>query len=119
MKKISNYFLMATVFVMTSVPAFAKNQEICNLLDNLRGVINTLRTLAFLGAMFLLMDWAWNYIKDPSKATKDDMKEKGIGLLVGFFLLFGVGLILHLAGSNVVTDFFDCGVDQWLTNIKK
>ena len=109
MKKISNYFLMASVFVMASVPAFA-DEAVCNLIKGLRPVINTLRTLAFIGAAFVLMDWAWGYIKG-GKAEMKDIETKGIGLLVGFFLLFGVGLILQFVGSNSGSEFFNCPVD--------
>ena len=116
MKKISKYWLMASVFIMTNLPAFADG--VCDLLNKLEGVINTLRALAFIGAVFLLMDWAWGYIKDPSKATKDDMKDKGVGLLVGFFLLFGVGVILTLLKSNLAADVFGCDNLEWLTKLK-
>ena len=109
MKKVSNYFLMASVFVMANVPAFAED-GVCKLITGLKPVINTLRTLAFVGAAFLLMDWAWGYIKDPGKATKDDMKDKGVGMLVGFFLLFSVGLILQFVGSTTGAEFFNCDV---------
>ena len=109
MKKISKYWLTVSVLVMTNLPAFADG--VCDLLEKLSGVINTLRALAFIGAVFLLMDWAWGYIKDPSKATKDDMKDKGVGLLVGFFLLFGVGVILTLLKSNLAADVLGCNFD--------
>lgn len=117
MKKISNYLLMASVFIMANVPAFAES-GVCELLHKLEGVINTLRTLAFIGAVFLLMDWAWGYIKDPGKATKDDMKDKGVGLLVGFFLLFGVGVILSLINGSLGDSLFGCQNVGFLDQIK-
>ena len=110
MKKISNYFLAASVFVMANVPAFAES-AVCPLIRELKPIINILRTLAFVGAAFLLMDWAWGYIKDPSKATKDDMKDKGVGLLVGFFLLFGVGFILQFVSSTGGQESLGCIVE--------
>lgn len=116
MKKISNYFLAASVFVMANVPAFA-DDGVCKLIDGLKPVINTLRTLAFIGAAFLLMDWAWGFMKDPDKATKDDMKNKGVAMLVGFFLLFAVGLMLQFVGSNSGSEFFDCDI-KFLGGIK-
>lgn len=107
--KISKYFLIVTTFVMANVPAFAEGPA-CELIRELDGVIKTLRTLAFIGAAFILMDIAWGYIKDPSKVTKDDIKDKGIGLFVGFFLLFGVGFVLQFVGSNAGKEYFDCVV---------
>lgn len=112
MKKISKYFLIATTFIMANVPAFAagENKAVCDLINSLKPVINVLRTLAFVGAAFILMDWAWTYIKDPSKVTKDDLKDKGIGMFVGFFLLFGVGMILQFVGSTKGAGYFNCVV---------
>lgn len=111
MKKISNYFLAASVFVMTSVPAFAET-AVCKLINDLKPIINTLRTLAFVGAAFVLMDWAWGFIQ-KGEVGKEDLKNKGVGMLVGFFLLFGVGILLHFVGSKGGASFFECNVD-WL-----
>ncbi len=108
--KISKYFLIVTTFVMANMPAFAaENTGACKLIEDLKPIIQTLRTLAFVGAAFVLMGWAWDMIKDPEKeATKDKIKDKGIGLLVGFFLLFGVGMILQFVGSSAGADYFGC-----------
>lgn len=112
MKKISNYFLAASVFVMANMPAFADESAVCKLINDLKPIINTLRTLAFVGAAFVLMDWAWGFIK-AGKVEKSDLQDKGIGMLVGFFLLFGVGMLLHFVGSKGGASFFECNVD-WL-----
>ncbi len=113
MKKISNYFLAASVFVMANVPAFAAEETaVCKLINDLKPIINTLRTLAFVGAAFVLMDWAWGFIQ-KGEVGKDDLKNKGVGMLVGFFLLFGVGILLHFVGSKGGASFFECNVD-WL-----
>lgn len=99
MKKISNYFLMASVFVMANMPMAFAADPVCDLLGKLKPVINTLRTLAFVGAAFILMDWAWGYIK-AGKVEKKDLEEKGIGMFVGFFLLFGVGILLQFVTNG-------------------
>ena len=107
-KKISKYFLIATTFVMANLPAFAaENQGACDLIKSLKPVIQTLRTLAFIGAAFVLMDWAWGFIQ-KGEVGKDDLKNKGIGMFVGFFILFGVGLILQFVGSTAGADYFGC-----------
>lgn len=108
MKKISNYFLMASVFVMANVPAFA-DDGVCDLITGLKPIINTLRTLAFIGAAFVLMNWAWEFIKG-GKAEMGDIEKKGIGMLVGFFLLFAVGIILQFVGSGSGAEFFGCDI---------
>ena len=112
-KKISKYFLIVTTFVMANLPAFAaENQGACDLIKSLKPVIQTLRTLAFIGAAFVLMDWAWGWIKG-GKVEKDDLKDKGIGMFVGFFILFGVGLILQFVGSTAGADYFGCVRDAF------
>ena len=109
MKKISNYFFAASVFVMASMPAFAES-PVCGLIKELKGVINILRTLAFVGAACVLMDWAWGFIQ-KGEVGKDDLKNKGIGMLVGFFILFGVGFVLQFVGSTGGQEYFGCVVD--------
>ena len=82
--------------MMVSVPAFAApaaNNGMCELIKNLKGVFGLLRTLAFVGAAFYIAGWAWGYIS-KGEAKLDDIKNKGIGLLVGFALLFLIGVIL-------------------------
>jgi hypothetical protein len=112
-KKISKYFLIVTTFVMANLPAFAaENQGACDLIKSLKPVIQTLRTLAFIGAAFVLMDWAWGWIKG-GEVKKDDLKDKGIGMFVGFFVLFGVGLILQFVGSTAGADYFGCVRDAF------
>ena len=109
-KKISKYFLIVTTFVMANLPAFAAdNKGACDLIENLKPVIQTLRTLAFIGAAFVLMDWAWGWIKAGS-VEKDKLKDQGIGMLVGFFVLFGVGFILQFVGSSAGQEYFGCVV---------
>ena len=74
----------------------------CALINNLRGVFVTLRNLAFAGAAFVLAGWAWQFItkgwggdgKDGSQ-NLDSVKNKGIGMLIGFFLLFGIGMVMQ------------------------
>ena len=112
-KKISKYFLIATAFVMANLPAFAaENQGACDLIKSLKPVIQTLRTLAFIGAAVVLMDWAWGWIKSGS-VEKDKLKDQGVGMLVGFFVLFGVGFILQFVGSTAGADYFGCVRDAF------
>lgn len=95
MKKIARKINMAIIGVMTAGPAMAAvNEEgLCELLTDLRGVFNMLRTMAFIGAAFIIANWAWGYIS-KGEVKMDDLKNKGAGMLVGFILLFGVGMIL-------------------------
>jgi hypothetical protein len=77
----------------------------CNLINNMGGVFKVLRNLCFAGAAFVLMGWAWGYIS-KGKAEMDDIKTKGVGMLIGFALLFGVGLIM-----SFLPGIMDCPID--------
>ncbi len=79
----------------------------CALIQSMMPVFNTLRTLAFIGAAFLIAGWAWGYISKPADVKIEDIKDKGIGLLVGFALLFGIGLVLQF-----LPGITDCVVDN-------
>jgi len=101
MKKIMNKVNFAIIAMMVSVPAFATVNEsaICGLVDELRGVFQLLRTLAFIGAAFYIAGWAWEFISS-GKAEMKTIKEKGTGLLVGFILLFSIGVLLSVLVST-------------------
>ena len=115
-KKLSKYYLSSMVALSLFVGnAFAAKGDdpaaagspLCKLLNEFGGVINTLRILAFVGAAFVMMDWAWGYIQ-KGEVGKDDLKNKGVGLLVGFALLFGTGLLLGLLSSTSTKASLGC-----------
>ncbi|MBR2510790.1 MAG: hypothetical protein IKB59_01330 [Alphaproteobacteria bacterium] len=104
MKKIMNKVNFAIVGIMASVaPAMAANEGLCDLITKLGGLLKTLRTLAFIGAGFYIAQWAWGFIK-AGDVKIEDVKDKGIGVLVGFVLLFSIGAVLGFlisaAGPN-------------------
>jgi len=100
MKKVMNKVNMAIISMIVASPAFAavNDSAMCLFMKDLRGVFNMLRTFAFIGAAFMIAGWAWGYISS-GKAEIKDLKDKGTGLLVGFILLFSVGLILQFLVS--------------------
>lgn len=67
---------------------------LCALIGQMQGVFKILRTLAFVGAAFIIAGWAWGYIS-KGEVKMDDLKTKGTGMLVGFVLLFGIGVVLQ------------------------
>lgn len=107
MKKISKYIFTVTASMAVFVQSAFADDGVCELIKSLEPVISTLRTLAFLGAAFVLMDWAWGFIK-AGDVKKDDLKDKGIGMFVGFFLLFGVGMLLAFVGSTGGKEYLGC-----------
>lgn len=67
---------------------------VCNLIAKMHDVFVLLRTLAFVGAAFIIAGWAWGYITKPDSVKVEDFKTKGTGMLVGFILLFCIGIVL-------------------------
>jgi hypothetical protein len=95
--KVRFYSILA-VMALTSSSAFADESgaetAICNLLTKLAPLFKVLSILAFVGAGFIIAGWAWGFIS-AGKVTVDDIKGKGIGMLVGFVLLFAIGALLQ------------------------
>jgi len=100
LKRFVRDFMIAGLIVAASanlaLAAQVDESAICALINELQGVFRILRTLAFIGAAFMIAMWAWDFIAggDP-KLT--EIKKKGLALLVGFVMLFAVGAILTFA----------------------
>ncbi len=89
-------FGMIAIFAgMGGAMAAGPAADPCVLIASMQGVFKTLRTLAFVGAGFLIASWAWGYITKGDGKVMDDLKSKGISLLVGFTLLFSIGIVLQ------------------------
>ena len=69
----------------------------CELVNGLIPVFNTLKIMALIGAVFCIAGWAWGYISAGKIGDKplEELKGKGIALLVGFTLLTSVFLVLE------------------------
>lgn len=67
---------------------------LCTLIVELKSVFNLLRTLAFVGAAFVIASIGWDAIVKKKYDWTKDGKEHLIAMIVGFTLLFGVGVIL-------------------------
>ena len=114
MKKVLNKVNFAIVSLMASgasamaattsgVNTSAMNQAICDLMQQFGGIFSTLRLLAFVGAAFIIANWAWGYISKPADLKLDDVKTKGLGMLIGFIMLFAVGGIISIFMSMADT----------------
>ena len=107
MRILKHIFLSLLVFVAGVGAGFAgaapgiipgapgATHDVCVIINALAGVFATLRILCFAGAAFILMKWGWEFISTGGKEGKvlDDIKGKGLGMVIGFLLLFSVGLI--------------------------
>lgn len=109
MKKIAKKINMALIGIMAVSPAMAAVDVsgMCKLLADLRSVFSMIRMLAFVGAAFIIANWAWGYISS-GKVEMKDLKDKGTGMLVGFILLFGVGMVLSFLLSSAGGQSLGC-----------
>lgn len=98
-----------TIFVvaMAVFPALATvtgNNGICDLIQQLQSGFKTLRTLAFVDAEFILAKYGWKAIATGKIGGKgsiaDGLKEIGIPMIVGFALLFSIGILLGVFTSD-------------------
>lgn len=109
MKKIMTRLNMAIIAAMVATPAMAApaGNGLCDLLMKMHDVFALLRTLAFVGAAFVIAGWAWGYIS-AGEVKLDDLKKKGTGMLVGFVLLFGIGVVLSFFMSQAGAGVLGC-----------
>ena len=117
MKKIMNKINFAIIAMMVSGPAFSatinsNSNGFCELIDKLYDIFKLLRSLAFVGAAFIIAGWAWGYISKAGEKdggySLEDVKKKGTGLLVGFGLFFMIGLLLTFVTSTFGLDTLGC-----------
>ena len=97
--------------LLVSIPAFADTDTsggLCELITKLKGVFGTLRTLAFVGAGFVLAKYAWEAITSGKINSKDNMvegvKTVGVPMIIGFTLLFSIGIVLSALLSGKLID---------------
>ena len=117
MKKLNFAIIGVMASVSSSMAAASADDALCMLAEKFGDIFSIIQTLAFVGAGITIAGWAWGYISggkaiDPTK----EVKEKGIPMLIGFILLFGIGTVLSIfmtmtgEGGN-----FDC-VPQFFGN---
>lgn len=109
MKKIINKANFALIALMASAaPAMAADSGVCDLVAKLGGVLKYIRLFAFIGAGFMVAQWAWGFIK-AGDVGMEDVKNKGAALLIGTFMLFMVGALLSfLISAAGPGGSFDC-----------
>lgn len=114
MKKVFNKINMAIIAAMVATPAMAAPNAngLCAIIQQMQYVFNILRTLAFVGAAFVIAGWAWGYIS-KGEVKMDDLQKKGTGMLVGFILLFGLGVVLTFFMSQGGQGVLGCAVTGW------
>jgi len=117
MKNYAKVLVFAALVALIVVPAQALevSPSMCALIGQMQKVFKLLRILAFVGAGFYMASWAWDYIVNAG--GKDgiiaDVKKKGIGLLVGFTLLFAIGVVISFLLGATGDDGKGCITEGW------
>ncbi len=90
--------MMATGSAMAASSAggssTAMTQALCDLAQQFGGIFKTLQLLAFVGAGITIAGWAWGYISKGEVKVIEEVQKKGVAMLIGFVLLFGIGTLL-------------------------
>lgn len=117
MKMIGFAALSALLVVSGASAATGKlttNVQLCGLIEEFQGIFKLLRTLAFVGAGFLIAKWAWGYISgEKAIDAMKEVKEKGVSMLIGFILLFGIGTFLQVLSSATGAEMLGCIGTGW------
>ena len=108
--KFLKFFAVAgLVVLLTAKGAYAAfdTSGLCTLITEMQKVFKLLRTVAFVGAAFILVKWAWDLISTGKLGGKDKITEGlaavGLPMIIGFLILFSIGIILtFLLSGNIV-----------------
>ena len=105
MKKLIKRLNFAIIGIMASAPAMALDSNmkdaLCKMGEKFGSIFEILQILAFVGAGVTIAGWAWGYISSGKIDAIKEVKEKGIAMLIGFFLLFGIGTVLSIFMSMI------------------
>lgn len=99
--------IFACVSAVLVVPAFAApamNSGLCDMIARFQEVFKLLRTLAFVGAGFILAKYGWDAITSGKIAGKESvtegLKSIGVPMIIGFALLFSIGILLGFLSNG-------------------
>ena len=105
---------MAICLGMFTDPALAAGniRGMCELIAEMKGIFTLIRTLAFVGAGFLLAKYAWEAISTGKLNGEADLvkgaQKTGVPMLVGLILLFAIGTILQVLSSATGVELMGC-----------
>lgn len=106
--------LLLTVPAMAATGGADLTQTVCELAKQFGSIFNVLRILAFVGAGFIIAGWAWDWISKGKGPETKDLKDKGMGMLIGFAVLFGLGAIISaFMAMTEEGGAFGCITDFW------
>lgn len=97
MKKLNFAIIAGMASIAPAMAASGMNDGLCKLAESFGEIFNILRTLAFIGAGVIIAGWAWGYISGGKAVdVVKEVKEKGVAMLIGFILLFSIGVVLEI-----------------------
>ena len=97
MKKLNFAIIGVMASVSSSMAAASADDALCMLAEKFADIFSIIQTLAFVGAGITIAGWAWGYISGGKAINPtDEVKNKGIPMLIGFILLFGIGTVLSI-----------------------
>ena len=103
MKNLIKTISFGAAAILMAGAAYAAGPDmngLCGLINDLKGVFNLLRTLAFVGAAFVIASIGWDAIVKKEYKWTEDGKKHLIAMIIGFLLLFSVGVILQFLTSG-------------------
>ena len=106
--------LIVVFLCAVAMPAFAagSNDGLCKLIAEMQSIFKILRTLAFVGAGFILAKYAWEAISTGKLNGEAELikgaQKTGIPMLVGLILLCAIGTVLQGLGSASGAELIGC-----------
>ena len=117
-KHMNRKTLTATIAIcILTLPAFAApgTDGLCTLIAEMQEIFKLLRTLAFVGAGFILAKYAWEAISTGKLNGETELikgaQKTGIPMLVGLILLFAIGTILQVLSSASGANIIGCSTE--------
>lgn len=96
--------VLGMIIISASANAAPVNQGLCDMITKFQEVFKLLRTLAFVGAGFILAKYGWDAISSGklagSENVVDGLKKIGLPMIIGFALLFSIGILLNFLSNG-------------------
>ena len=108
---------MAIGICALTTPALAAGDigGMCELIAEMQGIFKLIRTLAFVGAGFMLAKYAWEAISTGKLNGEADLvkgvQKTGVPMLVGLILLFAIGTVLQVLSSATGAELMGCSTE--------
>ncbi len=115
--KISKIFIvvglcLVVMPVFSAASGVGSADGLCALIREFQEIFKLLRTLAFVGAGMIIAKYAWDAISTGKIADETDLtkaaKKVGVPMIVGFILLFSIGVLLQVLSSATGVELLGC-----------